>query len=174
MSLASIARAITTLAAVAGYGSGVAKTIDTAKLTENSGVALALFRVVLGFMFALHGTQKLFAWPPADALQAAFPVGAWPAWWAGVIELVAGMLIMLGLSTRIAAFIASGTMAVAYFWQHQPLGLLPITNGGESAVLYCFGFLVLVFTGAGAYALDNRGRAGTALTARSKDRARQP
>jgi DoxX-like protein len=76
MSLASIARAITTLAAVAGYGSGVAKTIDTAKLTENSGVALALFRVVLGFMFALHGTQKLFAWPPAEALQAAFPIGA--------------------------------------------------------------------------------------------------
>jgi putative oxidoreductase len=91
-----------------------------------------------------------------------------------VIELVAGMLIMLGLSTRIAAFIASGTMAVAYFWQHQPLGLLPITNGGESAVLYCFGFLVLVFTGAGAYALDNRARGGTALTASSTDRARQP
>jgi putative oxidoreductase len=152
----------------------VPKTVDTAKLTQNSGTALAVFRVVLGFMFTLHGTQKLLAWPPAEALQAAVPIGTWPAWWAGVIELVAGALITLGLFTRIAAFIASGTMAVAYFWQHQPLGLLPITNGGESAVLYCFGFLVLVFTGAGAYALDNRARPGTTLTARSKDRARQP
>ena len=133
----------------------MAKTVDTAKLTEHSGVALALFRVLLGFMFALHGTQKLFAWPPAEPLRAAVPIGAWPYWWVGVIEVVTGALIMLGLSTRIAAFIASGAMAVAYFWRHQPEGLLPITNGGESAVLYCFGFLVLVFTGAGAYALDN-------------------
>ena len=152
----------------------MAKTVDTAKLTENSGAALALFRVVLGFMFALHGTQKLFAWPPAEPLQAAVALGAWPAWWAGVIELVAGALIMLGLFTRIAAFIASGTMAVAYFWQHQPLGLLPITNGGESAVLYCFGFLVLVFTGAGAYALDNRARGGASRNIRPADRVRQP
>jgi putative oxidoreductase len=98
----------------------VPKTVDTAKLTQNSGTALAVFRVVLGFMFTLHGTQKLLAWPPAEALQAAVPIGTWPAWWAGVVELVAGALITLGLFTRIAAFIASGTMAVAYFWQHAP------------------------------------------------------
>jgi putative oxidoreductase len=152
----------------------VAKTVDTAKLAENSGAALALFRVVLGFMFALRGTQKLFAWPPAEPLRAAVPIGAWPYWWVGVIEVVTGALIMLGLSTRIAAFIASGAMAVAYFWQHQPEGLLPITNDGESAVLYCFGFLVLVFTGAGAYALDNRARGGTARNTRPTDRVRQP
>lgn len=144
----------------------MAKTVDTTKLTENSGAAVALFRVVLGFMFALHGTQKLFAWPPAESLRAAAPIGAWPYWWVGVIEVATGILIVLGLSTRIAAFIASGAMAVAYFWRHQPEGLLPITNGGESAVLYCFGFLLLVFTGAGAYALDNR--------ARPADRVRQP
>lgn len=152
----------------------MAKIVDTAKLTEQSAAALALFRVVLGFLFTLHGTQKLFAWPPAEPLRAAVPIGAWPFWWAGVIELVAGTLIMLGLSTRIAAFIASGTMAVAYFWQHQPEGLLPITNGGESAVLYCFAFLMLVFTGPGAYALDNRARGGTALNTRPTDRVRQP
>ena len=152
----------------------MATTFDTAKLTENSGAALALFRVVLGFMFALHGTQKLFAWPPAEPLRAAVAFGAWPAWWAGVIELVAGVLIMLGLFTRIAAFIASGTMAVAYFWQHQPAGLLPITNGGESAMLYCFAFFMLVFTGAGAYALDNRTRGVIAHAARPANRVRQP
>jgi putative oxidoreductase len=152
----------------------VAKTVDTAKLAENSGAALALFRVVLGFMFALHGTQKLFAWPPAEPLRAAVPIGAWPYWWVGVIEVVTGVLIMLGLCTRIAAFIASGAMAVAYFWRHQPEGLLPITNGGESAVLYCFGFLMLVFTGAGAYALDNRARGGAALNTRPAHRVGQP
>jgi putative oxidoreductase len=128
--------------------------VDTAKLTLNAAAALALFRAVLGFLFALHGTQKLFAWPVAEPPTAAAPIGAWPYWWVGLIELVTGTLIMLGLFTRIAAFIASGAMAVAYFWRHQAEGLLPITDGGESAVLYCFGFLLLVFTGAGAYALE--------------------
>jgi putative oxidoreductase len=65
-------------------------------------------------------------------------------------------------------------MAVAYFWRHQPEGLLPITDGGESAVLYCFGFLLLVFTGAGAYALDSRTRGGAAVNTRRADRVRQP
>ena len=87
--------------------------------------------------------------------------GAWPGWWSGLIELVAGLLVTSGLFTRAAAFLASGTMAVAYFWKHQPDGLLPIQNVGESAVLYCFAFLLLVFTGGGAWSLDNlRGKRG--------------
>ncbi|CAA0106109.1 Uncharacterised protein [Mycolicibacterium vanbaalenii] len=112
-----------------------------------------MFRVVIGFLFALHGTVKLFGWPPGVGSAAQF--GAWPSWWAGLIELVAGLLVMAGLFTRAAAFVASGTMAVAYFWQHQADGLLPIQNGGESAVLYCFAFLLLTLTGGGLWALDN-------------------
>lgn len=116
-------------------------------------VGLFVFRVVAGFLFALHGTVKLFGWPPGAGSTAQF--GAWPSWWAGLIEVVAGVLVMSGLFTRAAAFIASGTMAVAYFWRHQPDGLLPIQNGGESAVLYCFVFLLLALAGGGAWALDN-------------------
>jgi len=73
-------------------------------------------------MFTLFGTSKLFDWPIAFGI----PTGSWPIWYAGVIELVTGLLIMVGLFTRFAAFIASGHMAVAYFWQHQPHALWPI------------------------------------------------
>ncbi|MGE2833361.1 DoxX family protein [Mycobacterium sp. SMC-4] len=113
---------------------------------------LFLFRAVFGFLFALHGTVKLFGWPAGGGSTAEF--GAWPSWWAGLITLVTGLLVMSGIFTRAAAFVASGTMAVAYFWRHQPDGLLPIQNDGETAALYCFAFLLLVFTGAGAWSLD--------------------
>jgi putative oxidoreductase len=88
------------------------------------------------------------------------PVGDWPGWWAGLIETVTGLLVMVGLFTRPAAFLASGTMAVAYFWIHQPQALWPIdpANRGELAVLYCFSFFLLVFLGPGAYAIDTRRR----------------
>lgn len=118
-----------------------------------ASVGLFVFRVVAGLLFTLHGTVKLFGWPPGAGSTAQF--GAWPSWWAGLIEMVAGLLVMSGLFTRAAAFIASGTMAVAYFWRHQPDGLLPIQNGGESAALYCFAFLLLALAGGGAWALDD-------------------
>lgn len=126
------------------------RTVGIPKLDASLG--LFVFRVVVGFLFALHGTAKLFGWP-ADAGNIA-EFGAWPSWWAGLIEVVAGLLVMSGLFTRAAAFVASGAMAVAYFWRHQPDGLLPIQNDGESAALYSFAFLLLVFTGGGAWALD--------------------
>jgi putative oxidoreductase len=131
----------------------------------DGSVGVLVFRVVLGFLFTSHGTVKLFGWPPGAGTAADF--GAWPFWWAGLIELVTGILVMSGLFTRAAAFLASGTMAVAYFWRHQGDALLPIQNGGESAALYCFAFLLLVFTGGGAWALDNvvRGRSGRPDTA---------
>ena len=129
----------------------MAKMTALSKLDAPTGVFL--FRVVLGFLFASHGTVKLFGWPPGAGDAAT--LGAWPSWWAGLIELVAGLLIMAGLFTRAAAFLASGTMAVAYFWRHQPDALLPIQNGGESVALYCFAFLLLVFTGGGAWAADD-------------------
>ena len=127
-----------------------------ARLNSYSPAVLSLFRVVFGFLFFLFGTSHVFDWPIAFGI----PTGSWPVWYAGIIELVTGLLIMLGLFTRIAAFIASGHMAVTYFSQHQPRGLWPIVgpqmggNGGLPAILFCFGFFLLVFTGPGAYALD--------------------
>jgi putative oxidoreductase len=131
-------------------------TLD-ARLNSYSPAVLSLFRVVFGFLFTAFGTSKLFDWPIAFHI----PAGTWPVWFAGVIELVTGLLILFGLFTRIAAFIASGHMAVAYFWQHQPVALWPIGppemggNGGLDAILFCFAFFLLVFTGGGAYALDS-------------------
>ena len=120
---------------------------------------LSLVRIVIGFLFALHGTAKLFGWPATKS--GAVPFGTWPYWWAGLIELAVGILVMVGLFTRAAAFIGSGTMAYAYFTEHQPGGLLPIQNGGELATLYCFVFLLLVFTGGGALAVDAVRRRGS-------------
>lgn len=131
-----------------------------ARLNSYSPTVLSLFRVVIGFLLAVHGASKLFAWP-VD-MGGTVPAGTWPLWYAGVIELVTGLLVLVGLFTRAAAFIASGEMAVAYFSQHQPHGLLPIQNGGELAVLFCFAFFLLVFIGPGAYALDTRRRGGYA------------
>jgi putative oxidoreductase len=121
---------------------------------------LSLFRVVLGLLLTVHATQKLFAWPVGTATAMgtlagpAVPMGSWPFWWAGLIELVVGVLLIAGLVTRLAAFIGSGEMAFAYFMQHRPIAFWPIENGGELAVVMCFGFLLLVFAGGGALAVD--------------------
>ena len=131
-----------------------------ARLTSISPVVLSLFRIVFALMYTVHATQKLFAWPVGTATASgaltgpAVPMGAWPFWWGGLVEIVAGLLLLTGLATRAAAFVASGEMAFAYFTQHLPNGFWPIANGGELAVLYCFGFFLLVFTGGGALALD--------------------
>jgi putative oxidoreductase len=121
------------------------------KLTSLSPIVLSVFRVVLALLLLCHATSHLFGFPVARQ-QA--PVGSWPIWWGGLIEVVAGVLILAGLITRLAAFIASGVMAYAYFMQHQPKSFWPIINNGEPAVLLCFGFFLLVFTGGGAWALD--------------------
>ena len=122
------------------------------RLTAFTPTVVSAFRIVLGLLFTIHGTQKLFDWPIAASVDIA--VGSFPLWWAGVIELITGVLILIGFVTRFAAFIASGQMAFAYFMQHHPKGLWPVENGGELPAVLCFGFLLLVFTGGGAYALD--------------------
>ena len=127
--------------------------IDT-KLTKFAPVVLSVFRIVFGLLFTLHGTQKLFGFPSA-ASSGTVPFGTWPYWYAGVLEVALGLLILVGLFSRIAAFIASGEMAYAFFSSHFPKAFWPIDNGGEPAVLFCFGFFLLVFTGGGAIALDN-------------------
>jgi putative oxidoreductase len=110
----------------------------------------ALLRIVAGLTFIMHGTQKLFGWPSGKPVV---QIGSLP-WIAGFIEVVCGFLLIIGLFTSIAAFIASGEMAVVYFWEHASRGLWPIQNQGELAVLYCFLFLYIASHGSGVWSLD--------------------
>ncbi|MEU3275992.1 DoxX family protein [Streptomyces antibioticus] len=120
-------------------------------LTTRQPLVLGLFRIVLGLLFTSEGAATVFG--VLD--RKASPVGDWPFWYAGVIELVGGALVLLGLGTRGAAFLCSGIMAFAYFTEHQKDGLFPLQNGGLAPVLFCWGFLLLVFYGPGALALSS-------------------
>jgi putative oxidoreductase len=122
-----------------------------AKLTSFSPVVLSVFRIVFALLLLCHASSHLFGLPVARQ-QADF--GAWPLWWGGLLEAVTGLLLLAGLVTRLAALVASGVMAYAYFTQHQPNSWWPIVNDGEPAVLLCFGFFLLVFTGGGVWTLD--------------------
>ncbi|MER8047387.1 DoxX family protein [Streptomyces sp. NPDC094032] len=124
------------------------------RLNQAQPYALGLFRIVIGLLFACHGAASLFGVLGGANGGGTVPTGSWPGWYAAVIQLVAGALVLLGVGTRSAAFIASGSMAYAYFDVHQAEGLFPLQNGGETAALFCWAFLLLVFTGPGALALD--------------------
>lgn len=120
-------------------------------LNKYSEQCYAAFRVVFGFLFLCHGTQKLFSFPisfpyPLNSMSTA----------AGVIELVAGALIILGFYSRYAAFIASGTMAFAYWMVHGLNNVFPIANGGEISALYCFAFLYIAAKGPGIWSINNK------------------
>ena len=108
----------------------------------------ALLRIVTGFLFLWHGSQKLLGIPPAGGEPPAYIV-----WIAGPIELIGGILIMVGLFTRPVAFLCSGLMAAAYWIAHSS-PLLPLLNGGELAALYCFVFLYMSARGAGIWSID--------------------
>ena len=120
-------------------------------MSRFSEPAYALFRIVLGALFAMHGAQKLFGVLGGTVV----PTGS-QMWIGGVIELCCGLAICVGFFANWAAFLASGTMAVAYFQFHQPKGTLPIQNGGELAVVFCFAFLVIATRGAGIWSLSGR------------------
>jgi putative oxidoreductase len=109
----------------------------------------ALLRIVAGFLLLWHGSQKMLGFPPSPQEMPAFI-----QWIAGPIELVGGVLVMLGLVTRWAAFLCSGLMAAAYWMAHGLRTPLPIQNQGELAVIYCFVFLYISARGAGIWALD--------------------
>jgi putative oxidoreductase len=111
----------------------------------------AAMRAVSGFLFLWHGVQKLFGFPP---MPPGIEVPAFVTWIAGPIELVGGALVMVGLFTHAAAFLASGLMAFAYWMAHGPKALLPILNGGEPAVIYCFVFLFIAARGGGKWSID--------------------
>jgi putative oxidoreductase len=113
---------------------------------------LALLRIFTGLLFLEHATQKFFAFPVPFPMPGPLPSMLVAA---GAIELVAGLLITLGLFTRLTAFIAAGEMAVAYFMGHFPRSFWPAENMGEGAILYCFIFLYLAAAGAGAWSIDS-------------------
>lgn len=124
------------------------------ELSPLQAKVLGISRIAIGFLFWMHGAQKLFGWfggfGETGTAELMSRFGA-----AGVIEFFGGLLIMLGLFTAPAAFIASGLMAVAYFWMHVPRGSFwPWANGGEKAAFYAFFFLLLAALGAGAFSID--------------------
>ena len=120
-------------------------------LTAWTPRVLSLLRIMAGLLFMQHGTEKFFAFPEAFPMD--LPATA-PPMLAGWIELIGGFLIAIGLFTRPAAFLASGTMAAAYFMAHAGQSFYPIINKGELAVLYCFTFLFLAFAGGGSISVD--------------------
>lgn len=121
---------------------------------QNRQLILGVFRVVVGLLFACRGAATLFdvLGGPHDGVVPGF--GAWPVWWAAVIQLVGGTLVMLGLGTRAAAVVCSGSMAYAYFTKHQADALFPLENSGEAAVMFCWAFLMVAVFGHGRLALD--------------------
>ena len=132
-------------------------------------VTYALFRIVFGYVFFLFGLQKLFGWFGGQQVELLSLQGA-----AGLVETCGGLLVMLGLLTRVAAFLSSGEMAVAYFYVHvwqvgqPPMGpglpeglLVPQMNRGVDAALFCFAFLYIATRGAGIWSVDQMmGRSG--------------
>lgn len=109
---------------------------------------LSALRIMTGFLFLEHGTQKFFAFPgPGPGLTTLLIIQ-------GLLELVGGILIVIGLFTRPVAFILAGDMAVAYFYAHAPKGFFPSLNGGKLAILYCFVFLYLFVAGGGVWSVD--------------------
>lgn len=111
---------------------------------------LSVVRIVAALIFMEHGTQKLLGFPASDMSPAVLSL----PWIAGLIEIVTGVLLALGLFTRPAAFLASGTMAFAYFMAHAPSSFFPALNGGDAAIMFCFFFLYLVFAGPGSWSVD--------------------
>ncbi len=125
-----------------------------------SSYIYALLRIVAGLLFLMHGTQKIFGWPlklpmPLDTMTTAI----------GVFEIIAGVMIMIGLFASIFAFISSGLLAVGYFMVHQPTGTWPIQNGGEPAVLLCIIFLYIAARGSGSLSVDAIRRGNVAVAA---------
>jgi putative oxidoreductase len=130
----------------------------------------SIYRTVLGLLIACHGASTLFGWfGGAVGTGKTVSPTQWPGGVAALIQLVCGLLVMVGLGTRVAAVMLSGAMAYAYFDVHQKNAVLPIQNGGELAALFSWGFLMIAVLGPGAWSLETALRRG-----RSKAGSGQP
>jgi putative oxidoreductase len=127
--------------------------MNSHRLNAFAPTMLSILRIMTGLLFLSHGAQKFLSFPPGERAGSGLAL-AGPGDYAGIIELVCGLLIALGLFTRPAAFLGSGTMAVAYFMAHAPQNFFPVNNMGDAAILYCFVFLYFVFAGPGPISLD--------------------
>jgi putative oxidoreductase len=123
---------------------------------------LSILRIIAALLFIEHGAQKLLGFP--QALPNGAPAFLSLLWWQGIIELVGGVILLLGLYTRLTAFILAGDMAFAYWMVHAPKSIYPVLNGGDAAILYCFVFLYLACAGGGPWSFHRSlsgHRAGT-------------
>jgi putative oxidoreductase len=144
---------MTTTATVAPTSSTTTNTAARSVRSRHRDTVLLAFRLVISFLFVLHGIMAFGAFGGMDGAGAAAAFGTLP-WWAGTIETVGAVLIAIGLYTRAAAFVLSGVMAFAYFTVHAPMGWNPLQNMGEQAALYSWIFLLLCVIGGGRYTLD--------------------
>ncbi|MBY3166669.1 DoxX family protein [Rhizobium laguerreae] len=122
------------------------------RLSVHQPYGLAALRIITALLFIEHGTMKLFGFPASQMSGALSPLMLFAA----LLELIGGILILVGLLTRPVAFLLAGEMAVAYFMAHAPSSFFPAVNQGDAAILFCFVFLYLVFSGPGAFAVDTR------------------
>jgi putative oxidoreductase len=113
---------------------------------------LSVLRIVTALLFLQHATMKLFGFPSMGEMPSPEMFSGF--WWIGVLELVGALMLIVGFWTRLAAFILSGEMAVAYWLAHAPQSFFPVNNGGDAAILYCFVFLYLFAAGGGPWSLD--------------------
>jgi putative oxidoreductase len=123
-----------------------------AMLARFQPLVLSIFRIVTGLLFIQYGFAKVLKFPIIPPFDKVEPFSLF--WCAGMIELVLGGLLILGLCSRIVAFILCGEMAFAYFIQHFPRGFIPLLNSGELAIMFCFSCLYIACAGGGPYGLD--------------------
>ena len=140
--------------------------MNSSGLTKWEPQAQGVLRIITGLLFLEHGTQKFLSFPAGEHAGTGLAFDN-PGAFAGIVELIAGFLVAIGWFTRPAAFLASGTMAVAYWMAHAPQNFFPVNNGGDAAILYCFVFLYFVFAGPGAFSVDGR---STTVVATDSDR----
>lgn len=124
----------------------------TRQLQAYAPTVLGILRIITALLFVEHGTAKLLNFPASEMHPPLFSLFGL----AGVLEIIGGVLILVGFWTRPVAFLLSGQMAIAYWMVHAPSSFFPVNNGGDAAILFCFVFLYLVFAGPGAFALDNK------------------
>jgi putative oxidoreductase len=135
---------------------------------------LSLYRIVIGFLISCHGASTLTGFPNKPTGGHTVSPTTWPGGVAATLQLVFGLLVMIGLGTRLSAVILSGTMAYAYFSVHQKHALLPMANGGEPAALFSWAFLMIAIVGAGPLAADALRTSARSEDTDRADHARRP